>query len=484
MKSRTRLFAIIGIVVILLVGTYYIPTTTLAYSDSQKEKAINYLTGVMFVPSIGLDKCSPIVETNTIWLTNDNLLAYAVLLELNNPMATTLKQSLDQYGISGNGLVEVALNKTIEPIRASNHYDIATIGQYTIKNDARDGGVMYDFNEYADLCFWWCQNLLLKNDINGAISNFNQGMSMWNGIGFVDKPFNGEYQTYKVGLALWIAERINYTTNGNLYQRTSFNETTYSEMQNIIWSLQDPANGGIHTGYTSTSGTISSNTDTNVETTSICLLYLTVPCPLPPFSIMASHDSHSTITPNGEQIVNYGDNITFTYLAQSGYHLSSVKVDGIDVLSTYPDSYTFNNVIANHIISVLSEENPTYILNLEITSTTNNLYQTNTIPLNYNAFTNGTGLSVKYSLNNQANISLSGNTTLTELPNGQYNIVLYASNDQGNQDNKNVSFQVNVPTYIPEITLSALLIALIVGTSAVIYYKKKSKSNIAKSNLP
>lgn len=283
MKTQKRLFTIIGISVILLVGAiapYTSGSTLLAYSDSQKENAINYLTNVMFVPSVGLDKESPKVAPYTIWLANDNILAYAVLLELNNPLAVTLNQSLANYGVSGNGLVEVSLNKTIEPIRGSTTHDIATVGQYAIKEDVRDGGVMNDFDQYADLCFWWSQNLLLKNDINGAITYFNKGMSMWNGTGFSDKPFNGaELQTYKVGLALWMAERLNYTTNGKLYQQTSFTDADYSEMQNIIWSLQDPTNGGIHTGYTSTSGTIGSNTDTNVETTSICLLYLLVPPP-------------------------------------------------------------------------------------------------------------------------------------------------------------------------------------------------------------
>jgi len=258
----------------------YGETLRSAYNNSQTESAVNYLTNVMFVPGVGLDKAAPIAEPNTIWLTNDNIIAYAVLLELNKTTATTLNQSLTKYGVSGNGLVEVLLNKTIEPIRGSTTHDIAIVGQYTIREDVRDGGVMQDFNQYADLCFWWSQNLLLKNDINGAITYFNKGMSMWNGIGFSDKPFNGtELQTFKVGLALWMAERLNYTTNGKLYQQTSFTDADYSGMQNIIWSLQDPTNGGIHTGYTSTSGTIGSNTDTNVETTSICLLYLLVPPP-------------------------------------------------------------------------------------------------------------------------------------------------------------------------------------------------------------
>ena len=237
----------------------------------------------MYVPSLALDKAAPITEPNTIWLTNDNILAYAVLLEFNQTMALTMNQSLAKYGVSGNGLVELALNKTIEPIRGSNSYDIEKVGQYTIKMDVRDGDIMLDFDHYADLCFWWSQNLLLNNDTNGSITYFNQGMSMWNHTGFLDLPFNKtelkEFQTYKIGLALWMAERLNYTTNGQLYRHTSFTNADYTEMQNIIWSLQDPTNGGIHTGYTSTSGTISSNTDTNVETTSICLLHQLVPPP-------------------------------------------------------------------------------------------------------------------------------------------------------------------------------------------------------------
>lgn len=290
--------SILAIVTSVSITQYPLFSYGNTYNNSQTEKAVNYLTNVMFVPSVGLDKAAPIAEPNTIWLTNDNILAYAVLLELNNSLAVTLNQSLANYGVSGNGLVELALNKTIEPIRGSTTHDIATVGQYAIKEDVRDGDVMNDFDQYADLCFWWSQNLLLKNDINGAITYFNKGMSMWNGIGFSDKPFNGaEFQTYKVGLALWIAERLNYTTNGNLYQQTSFTDADYAEMQNIIWSLQDPTNGGIHTGYTSSLGTIGSVTDTNVETTAICLLYQLVPSPLPSPTITPTPTPTSSPTP-------------------------------------------------------------------------------------------------------------------------------------------------------------------------------------------
>ena len=126
-----------------------------------------------------------------------------------------------------------------------------------------------------------------------------------------------------------MAERLNWTTNGNLYQQTSFTDADYSKMQNIIWTLQDPNNGGIHTGYTSTFENILSETDTNVETTSICLLHLTVPPPPLQYTLTPSADSHSSITPNTVQTKNYGESQTFTYSAKTGYHLNLVwLVDG------------------------------------------------------------------------------------------------------------------------------------------------------------
>lgn len=298
-KRHSILTVVIIFTFVLVTSITQYPLFSSGYTNNfQTEKAVKYLTDVMFVPSVGLDRCSPITESKTIWLTNDNILAYAVLLEFNTAMAETLNQSLSSYGVSGNGLVELTLNKTIEPIRASNSYTITTIGEYTIKEDLRDGGVMENFEQYADLCFWWSQNLLLKDDTEGAITYFNQGMSMWNGTGFLDKPYNDnttEFQTYKVGLALWMAERINWTTHGDLYQRTSFTEDDYSKMQDIIWSLQDPTNGGIHTGYTSTFGTAGS--DTNVETTAICLLHQLVPQPTPPSTPTPSDAQTPSPTP-------------------------------------------------------------------------------------------------------------------------------------------------------------------------------------------
>ena len=242
-------------------------------TDPETGNAINYIANFMFVPSVGLCRESPNYASNTIWLTNDNLEAYAILSKLGHPRAVTIKQNLDKYGISGNGLNEVLLNRTIAPIRTGNYYIVDTIGQYTIKKDVRDGVIMADFAEYADLCFYWSKNLLLKGDVANATKYYNKGMAMWNGTGFLDKVFYDEgshkMETYKIGLALWMGRTLNVTLNGQV------KIPDYHKMEDIIWSVQNSTNGGIYTHYVYSNGSYLpvSGSDTNVETTAICLLY-------------------------------------------------------------------------------------------------------------------------------------------------------------------------------------------------------------------
>ena len=55
-----------------------------------------------------------------------------------------------------------------------------------------------------------------------------------------------------------------------------------------------------------------------------------------------------TISPNGSISVSYGGSQAFTIMANSGYHISDVSVDGsVGAMSSYP----FTSVVANHTIT-------------------------------------------------------------------------------------------------------------------------------------
>ena len=115
------------------------------------------------------------------------------------------------------------------------------------------------------------------------------------------------------------------------------------------------------------------------------------------YTINASAGSGGSISPSGAVVVNYGANKTFTISANTGYHISDVKVDNISQGAV--SSYTFTNVIANHSISA----------NFAI----------DTFTLTYTASTNGniTGISPQ-------TVNCGGNgTAVTAMPEACYHFV-------------------------------------------------------------
>jgi len=244
-------------------------------SSPQTGNAINYLTNIMFVPSEGLDKEAPVAAPYAIWL-NDNFILWVLLSKLYSSRAETIQQKLEFYGFKGDGKDELFNDTQVGPFKTYDEYAVASTGKYTIKEYVFNGTSLVNTAEYADLDFLWSKNLLLQGNVAGALNYFKAGMSMWNGTGFIDGATNLSqgFATYKVGLALWVAKQLNQTLNGALYSIGTFTPAECAKMESIVWAMQDPTNGGIYTNYTSTFGTAGS--DTNVETTAICLLYLLV----------------------------------------------------------------------------------------------------------------------------------------------------------------------------------------------------------------
>ena len=78
------------------------------------------------------------------------------------------------------------------------------------------------------------------------------------------------------------------------------------------------------------------------------------------YTITSSAGPHGTITPLGPQPVVFNHDLTFTIVADSGYHIREVLVDGVaDVGALTTGSYTFTKVSTDHTISATFEANPT-----------------------------------------------------------------------------------------------------------------------------
>jgi hypothetical protein len=70
------------------------------------------------------------------------------------------------------------------------------------------------------------------------------------------------------------------------------------------------------------------------------------------YTITVTAGAHGTVDPPGPVTLNYGQNQTFTFNPETGYHVGSVLVDGSPITPTPATSYTFTSLSANHTLSV------------------------------------------------------------------------------------------------------------------------------------
>ncbi|MEJ2241514.1 MAG: dockerin type I domain-containing protein [Candidatus Bathyarchaeota archaeon] len=76
------------------------------------------------------------------------------------------------------------------------------------------------------------------------------------------------------------------------------------------------------------------------------------------YTITASSGPNGSIDPSGLIEVKYGENKTFNFGADGGYHVSLIIVDG-SYVNSYTTTYTFYNVTRDHNISVSFSEDGT-----------------------------------------------------------------------------------------------------------------------------
>jgi len=119
--------------------------------------------------------------------------------------------------------------------------------------------------DYADIAFLKSIYFYELNRFEEGRACFNQGVNMFDGVGFNDQAFisDGLYSTYKV--ALWKIAR-------NFTGLTTPNHDSDAElkMQNrLIGNMQNITSGGEYTHYSSN---LIPRNETNVETTVLALI--------------------------------------------------------------------------------------------------------------------------------------------------------------------------------------------------------------------
>jgi hypothetical protein len=87
---------------------------------------------------------------------------------------------------------------------------------------------------------------------------------------------------------------------------------------------------------------------------------------------------------------------------------------------------------------------------------------------------------IAYCLDGQENLAISGNTTLTELPNGEHNITVYATDETGNTGaSETIIFNVakpEPPAPFPTTMVIAPIASVgVMGVGLLVYFKKRKR---------
>jgi parallel beta-helix repeat protein len=177
--------------------------------------------------------------------------------------------------------------------------------------------------------------------------------------------------------------------------------------------------------------------------------------------------SSSSITVSNSRLVNYWDDGKGGNF-WSDYSGTDSNKDGIGdtpyhiINSNYIDNYPLmapaDNVAPS--IKVLSPENKTY--------------DTSNILLNFTV--NEAAAQITYSLDGQENITITGNTTLTELTNGDYNLTIYATDEAGNVGiSETIYFRVDVPFPTTLVAAASVATVAVVGVGLLVYFRKRKR---------
>ena len=111
------------------------------------------------------------------------------------------------------------------------------------------------------------------------------------------------------------------------------------------------------------------------------------------------------------------------------------------------------------IVSFLSFENKTF--------------ETSDVPLNFSV--NQAFSKIAYTLDGKDNVTISGNTTLTEVLNGDHNVTVYVTDETGNTvASETILFTVAKPEPMPTLLAAASVATVaLVGTGMLVYFKKR-----------
>jgi hypothetical protein len=145
------------------------------------------------------------------WLYHDNYLAAKALARTDPALSKKITAAIKDYGVKESGKIEILFGEASKPLpfRRYRLVDVRRVGDKLVRTERVGEEVFKGWEEYADLLFL-AAVASAETDPGQARRHFEQGMRLWDGVGFRDrvaKPAE-KYAVYKVALGLLVAARL------------------------------------------------------------------------------------------------------------------------------------------------------------------------------------------------------------------------------------------------------------------------------------
>ena len=111
---------------------------------------------------------------------------------------------------------------------------------------------------------------------------------------------------------------------------------------------------------------------------------------------------------------------------------------------------------------------------ISISSPVHKVYDNSTVQLVFSIYEAASSMS--YSLDGQENVTIAGNATLGELPNGSHNLTVYVTDLSGNTGVSEIMyFSVEVPFPVVPVAIASIGLVALVGVGLLVFFRKRKR---------
>jgi hypothetical protein len=184
---------------------------------------------------------------------------------------------------------------------------------------------------------------------------------------------------------------------------------------------------------------------------------------------------YGSVVPNSNLSSPFNYSLYLTNLTD-GSHTLVVRADSTGVVRNWISSTVYSvpidSVFATVNFALDSTPPKVSFLSAE------KAYTTSEFPLNFTV--NEAVCKISYVLDGQENVTVAGNTTLANLPYGEHNVTVYATDNVGNIGSETITFTIAEPEPEPfptTLAAASTIAVAVVGVGLRLYFKKRKRAS-------